>query len=204
MKKTEFTKTAIINSTVKLLKANGKVTIKEISDDAGVNIAAINYHFTDKKSLISVVIRRTISDFKKIADNLVANLAELNTHPEETISAFFNACHEYCAENINVINFMLAPENVEYNNYFNKTVSQMFSTDSDLCFKVISYRRATSAASDNELKARYLVLLSTFLTPFFSTFNILNGNHFGQIFNLNDQEFKKLYIEQIVRIIKSK
>ena len=53
MKKTEFTKTAIINSTVKLLKANGKVTIKEISDDAGVNIAAINYHFTDKKSLIS-------------------------------------------------------------------------------------------------------------------------------------------------------
>lgn len=95
MKKTEFTKTAIINSTVKLLKANGKVTIKEISDDAGVNIAAINYHFTDKKSLISVVIRRTISDFKKIADNLVANLAELNTHPEETISAFFNACHEY-------------------------------------------------------------------------------------------------------------
>lgn len=71
MKKTEFTKTAIINSTVKLLKANGKVTIKEISDDAGVNIAAINYHFTDKKSLISVVIRRTISDFKKIADNLV-------------------------------------------------------------------------------------------------------------------------------------
>ena len=87
MKKTEFTKTAIINSTVKLLKANGKVTIKEISDDAGVNIAAINYHFTDKKSLISVVIRRTISDFKKIADNLVANLAELNTHPEETISA---------------------------------------------------------------------------------------------------------------------
>lgn len=141
MKKTEFTKTAIINSTVKLLKANGKVTIKEISDDAGVNIAAINYHFTDKKSLISVVIRRTISDFKKIADNLVANLAELNTHPEETISAFFNACHEYCAENINVINFMLAPENVEYNNYFNKTVSQMFSTDSDLCFKVISYMR---------------------------------------------------------------
>ena len=84
MKKTEFTKTAIINSTVKLLKANGKVTIKEISDDAGVNIAAINYHFTDKKSLISVVIRRTISDFKKIADNLVASLAELNTHPEET------------------------------------------------------------------------------------------------------------------------
>ena len=185
MKKTEFTKTAIINSTVKLLKANGKVTIKEISDDAGVNIAAI-------------------SDFKKIADNLVASLVELNTHPEETISAFFNACHEYCAENINVINFMLAPENVEYNNYFNKTVSQMFSTDSDLCFKVISYMRATSAASDNELKARYLVLLSTFLTPFFSTFNILNGNHFGQIFNLNDQEFKKLYIEQIVRIIKSK
>ncbi len=31
MKKTEFTKTAIINSTVKLLKANGKVTIKRKS-----------------------------------------------------------------------------------------------------------------------------------------------------------------------------
>ena len=74
MKKTEFTKTAIINSTVKLLKANGKVTIKEISDDAGVNIAAINYHFTDKKSLISVVIRRTISDFKKIADRFLRSL----------------------------------------------------------------------------------------------------------------------------------
>jgi len=204
MKKTEYTKNAIISSTIKLLKANGKVTIKEISDDAGVNIAAINYHFTDKKSLMSVVIRRTVSDFKKIADNLVSNLSELNTHPEETISNFFNACHDYCAENINVINFMLAPENKEYNDYFNKTVSQMFSTDSDLCFKVITYMRATSAASDDSLKARYLVLLSTFLTPFFSTFNLLNGNHFGQIFNLNNPEFKKLYIEQIVKVIKAR
>ena len=204
MKKTEFTKTAIINSTVKLLKANGKVTIKEISDDAGVNIAAINYHFTDKKSLMSVVIRRTVSDFKKIADGLVANLSELNTRPEEVFSDFFNACNDFCTENINVINFMLSPENEEYNNYFNKTVSQMFSTDSDLCFRVVEHMRSTSSASDEELKARYLVLLSTILTPFFSTFNILNGNHFGQIFNLNDQEFKKLYIEQIVKIIKSK
>lgn len=70
MKKTEFTKTAIINSTVKLLKANGKVTIKEISDDAGVNIAAINYHFTDKKSLISVVIRRAFPTSKKLPTTL--------------------------------------------------------------------------------------------------------------------------------------
>lgn len=62
MKKTEFTKTAIINSTVKLLKANGKVTIKEISDDAGVNIAAINYHFTDKK--IADFRRHQAHDFR--------------------------------------------------------------------------------------------------------------------------------------------
>ncbi len=203
MKKTEFTKNAIITSTIKLLKANGKVTIKEICEDAGVNIAAINYHFTDKKTLISVVIRRTVSDFKRIADDLVSRLADLHSHPEEVISDFFNSCNDFCVENLNVINFMLSPENEEYNKFFNKTIIQMFSIDSDFCYKVIEHMRSTSIESDEELKARYLLILSMFITPFFSTFNIVNGRSFGRFYKLDDEEFKRVYVSQIVKIIKS-
>lgn len=204
MKKTEYTKNAIIDSTIKLLKANGKVTIKEICDDAGVNIAAINYHFTDKKTLLSVVIRRTVSDFKKIADDLVSKLYSLYEHPEEVVSDFFNSCYTFCVENINVINFMLAPENKEYNEYFNKTICQMFSADSEFCYKVIDHMRTTSLLGVAELKAKYLVLLSAFVTPFFSTFNLVNGSSIGKLFALDDENFKKCYIDRIVKIILQK
>ena len=69
MRKSEYTKNAIIASALRLLRQNGKVTVKEISEDAGVNVAAINYHFTDKETLLSVVIRRLLADLKKIAEN---------------------------------------------------------------------------------------------------------------------------------------
>ena len=52
MRKSEYTKNAIIASALRLLRQNGKVTVKEISEDAGVNVAAINYHFTDKETLL--------------------------------------------------------------------------------------------------------------------------------------------------------
>ncbi|HOB74033.1 MAG TPA: CerR family C-terminal domain-containing protein [Phycisphaerae bacterium] len=54
----------------KLIDAAGKIfaekgfhaaTIKEITDQAGVNLASINYHFTDKAELYAAVIRHAVS-----------------------------------------------------------------------------------------------------------------------------------------------
>ena len=126
MRKSEYTKNAIIASALRLLRQNGKVTVKEISEDAGVNVAAINYHFTDKETLLSVVIRRLLADLKKIAENLLVATPETL---KNTLSVFLDDCYKFCTENLNVINFLLLPENKHFNGLFMKFFYRLHNLD---------------------------------------------------------------------------
>lgn len=60
MKIQKDTKTTILDAAENLFAVNGfkRTTIKLIAKNAGVNIAAINYHFGSKSALIETVIKR--------------------------------------------------------------------------------------------------------------------------------------------------
>lgn len=49
------TKSKILQSAIDIVGSKGDVTIREITDKAGVNIAAINYHFGNKNNLLKEV-----------------------------------------------------------------------------------------------------------------------------------------------------
>ena len=75
------TKTTLLNCAEKLFLENGLdgVSIREITDMAGANVAAVNYHFSGKENLYREVLRRR---FTEIAHQRVALLNELEARPE--------------------------------------------------------------------------------------------------------------------------
>ena len=198
MRKSEYTKNAIIASALRLLRQNGKVTVKEISEDAGVNVAAINYHFTDKETLLSVVIRRLLADLKKIAENLLLATPETL---KSTLSVFLDDCYRFCTENLNVINFLLMPENKHFNGLFMKFFFQTFSIDSDICYKFVQKLAQTRNCDENVLKARYMEVLSALSMPFLTMFDFVNDENIKTFFPLSDPLFRQNYVNEVANTI---
>jgi TetR/AcrR family transcriptional regulator, regulator of cefoperazone and chloramphenicol sensitivity len=71
----EETRQRLLDTAIRLFAANGfnNVTVREISRDADVNLAAINYHFGDKFALYMAVVRT--------AANVMWNLNDLSMQP---------------------------------------------------------------------------------------------------------------------------
>lgn len=60
-------KNQIILSTINVIERSGikNATVRKIVEEAGVNIAAINYHFGSKDRLINETLRSTLMEMKK-------------------------------------------------------------------------------------------------------------------------------------------
>ena len=67
------TRSRIMKAAVEIIGREGNlgVTIREIADKAGVNIAAINYHFSSKENLIEEVERVTMEQITLIYNRLL-------------------------------------------------------------------------------------------------------------------------------------
>ena len=73
MKKSETTSRKILDTVKELLKTRENITIKDICDKAYINIAAVNYHFGDKDTLINMAVSEIFAELKQqievMADN---------------------------------------------------------------------------------------------------------------------------------------
>ncbi|NLA10697.1 MAG: TetR/AcrR family transcriptional regulator [Firmicutes bacterium] len=67
------TRSRIMKTAVEIIGREGNlnVTIREIAERAGVNIAAINYHFSSKENLIEEVERVTMEQIQLIYNRLI-------------------------------------------------------------------------------------------------------------------------------------
>lgn len=83
------TKTRILDAAEKLFSENGfdATSLRDITTEADVNLAAVNYHFQSKDSLIEAVIMRRAGP---INERRIAMLEAAGLHPtiEEILEAF--------------------------------------------------------------------------------------------------------------------
>lgn len=203
MKKTEATKNIIIESAIKLLRQKGNATVKEISEDANVNIAAINYHFNDKQSLMKVVIRRVLADLKSRIDNFLSAPYSTEAEIKDGIKNFVDDFYRFSIDNIGIIKYVMIPANKGLLEMANKYFYSMFSLDSEITYKVITRMNSFGAQhSPEDLKVKYIMLFSALALPLLFQLDIKDkrGNS-GMFPILNDASLKDKYVEQLTKII---
>lgn len=83
------TKTRILDAAEKLFGINGfeGTSLRDITAEAGANLAAVNYHFQSKESLIDAVIQRRISPINTQRLELLGALGP-NPTVEQILRAF--------------------------------------------------------------------------------------------------------------------
>src|SRR6266853_3840828 len=83
------TKTRILDSAEKLFGLNGfeATSLRDITAEADVNLAAVNYHFQSKDSLIDAVIARRIEPINKRRLEML-DAAGPNPSLEQILTAF--------------------------------------------------------------------------------------------------------------------
>jgi AcrR family transcriptional regulator len=90
------TKTRILDEAEKLFGQNGfnATSLRDITAAAGVNLAAVNYHFQSKDSLIEAVIARRVTPLnqKRLA---MLDAAGPNPSVEQILIAFLGPIFEY-------------------------------------------------------------------------------------------------------------
>ncbi|OAM89195.1 TetR/AcrR family transcriptional regulator [Termitidicoccus mucosus] len=90
------TKTVILDTTEELIAKNGvrAVSIRDISREARVNLAAINYHFGSKDRLLRAVLERRMSDLfdRRMAALDVIEQSRGGATVEALMEAFLGPC----------------------------------------------------------------------------------------------------------------
>lgn len=201
MKKTELTKQAIIDSTIKILRKNGNVTVKEIALDANVNIAAINYHFTAKQNLIVIVVRRLISEFKSKIDEFLKATPESNSEVQTNIRGFLDEFYNFVFENLGIIKYILIPNNNEILEGCSKIFLSQFSMESETTYKIVAkLSESNPSYTSDELKIKYVLLFSAFAFPLIFQLDIKNLNS-DDIFQINKGNMREIYIDQLTKFI---
>ncbi|MCH8502089.1 MAG: TetR family transcriptional regulator [Aliidiomarina sp.] len=87
------TKDKIILAAEKLFSEHGfeQTSLRQITSEADVNLASVNYHFGSKKSLIQAVMSRYQSVFMPALDEQLSRLAEHETYSTTDVLACITA-----------------------------------------------------------------------------------------------------------------
>src|SRR3989442_14059352 len=95
------TKDRILDSAEKLFGISGfeATSLRDITTDAAVNLAAVNYHFQSKDSLIDAVIARRIQPVNRKRLELLEAAGE-NPSVEQILTAFLQPLLEIEIESV--------------------------------------------------------------------------------------------------------
>lgn len=93
----ELTKEALVDLTVKLLNEGldpERITVRLISQRAGVGVGLINYHFKTKDNLINIAVQKHINS---VIARVPAALKENNISPKDRLKGVLKSTLDYLA-----------------------------------------------------------------------------------------------------------
>lgn len=203
MKKSELTKKTIKDSATKLLQAKSNFTFKEISNDCGVNVASINYHFGSKENLIECILKDKTEEMKTHILNAMS--LEASSPSDSTRHAMENL---YCfmSENNGIVKFLFNPDNTTVLTNIAITFMHLFSAESNFAKILQAKVSETSGIQDKErLKAKYYITLASLSFPIMVNLNIVDLSN-SEIY-LPDKSFgfvNNVYVDEIINFLLAK
>ena len=189
MKKSIETKRILIDTVKELLKTNYDIKIKDITDKAFVNIAAVNYHFGDKDRLIDIAIREILDEFK---DEITTFAKAEHKSTTKTFERFLGILNDFVKNNRGLIRQLMMANTPDAPSLFS-----YFIMDIEFTSLINSKIMEMSGSNDQtESFAKLIILFSSVAMPVLFT----NPDIFGKDGFSNGEFFNK-YIQQLTKII---
>ncbi|MBP2629628.1 MAG: transcriptional regulator, TetR family [Firmicutes bacterium] len=187
------TKDKILESTLNIISDEGfqNVTIRKIATVAGVNVAAINYHFGSKDNVINEALEYLMVQAKNIFECLKSNKETPELRLKIFIDKYSKSLAKYPDQIKNLIYQSIYKENSTRNNF----QEYLKAEGVELIKTTIQQIRPDD--NDDTAMMRTIQLLSCLSFP------VLLGNRSIEIFgvDLNESNLKSAYIELIIKNI---
>lgn len=182
------TRSKIMKAAVDIIGREGNlgVTIREIADKAGVNIAAINYHFSSKENLLEEVERVTMEQVTLIYNCLL----DESKSPRERLINWADELMRYLIDYPGII-YMIGTRILQSDN--KSAGLAEYLSDSDVRLNPV-VRELTGIGDEKLLSFKALQLISGVVYPTL----IYSGTKkaLGQI--ISSERVRKKYLEELI------
>ncbi len=191
------TKEKILSTTIELYGIKGDITVREICEKAGVNVASINYHFGSKDNLLKEVEKHYSRLLFNIQNEIIMDKAK---EPRRKLIDWANALMKFVLDYPALI--MLVTNLVLQDESYNPEIINKFlaSKESKENIQKIIYS-ITKIDNKEILNFKYMQLFSGVIGPIIFQM-IPNIKDTNKVFiDLNNEGERKKYIENLVDTI---
>ena len=191
------TKEKILSATIELYGIKGDITVREICEKAGVNVASVNYHFGSKDNLLKEVEKHYSRLLFNIQNKIIMDRKK---EPREKLIDWADALMKFVLDYPALI--MLVTNLVLQDKSYNPEIIDKFlgSIESKKNIQNIIYS-LTNIDDKEILNFKYIQLFSGVIGPI--VFQMIpNIKDTNKVFmDLNNEEERKRYIENLVDTI---
>ena len=191
------TKEKILSTTIELYGIKGDITVREICEKAGVNVASINYYFGSKDNLLKEVEKHYSRLLFNIQNEIIMDKSK---EPRRKLIDWANALMKFVLDYPALI--MLVTNLVLQDESYNPEIINKFlaSKESKENIQKIIYS-ITKIDNKEILNFKYMQLFSGVIGPI--VFQMIpNIKDTNKVFiDLNNEEERKKYIENLVDTI---
>lgn len=188
------TRDKILTVAIDIFGSKGEVTIREITERAGVNIASINYHFGSKNNLLKEV-EKHYSEILYNMQNKIIN--DSSYSPKEKLIYWANSIMEYMLKYSALI--ILVTNLVSKDIHYNPGLLKRFFFNLDLKGEIEEIiGEITNIKDEHALNCKYTQIFSGILGPIlFQT--IFTAYESERVFyDINKYEERMIYIKKLI------
>ena len=195
--KNNKTKNLIFTTTLDLLRKNGSLILKDISETANVNIAAINYYYGDKDNLIKEVITSELKNLKAGINELATNCINNPGNPKDDLTKILAYMYDFAIGNLGLLKYIFSANNKQIAEETIYLYIHEISLDTDFMDNVMKlFNVLIPNYSIKSYNVKYTQLISTFAFPIVMELDILKID-FTYFNSILDDDFRKKYIQQL-------
>lgn len=192
MQKTD-TKQNLISAVKELIVSGESFTVKDITKKAYTNVAAINYYFGDKNTLVNLALGEIIDDYRQIVIN---ELKRDRTSNREYIENFLTLVAQMYSANRGVIKFIVSNDTGDKSTFINR-----FLFDDELTGLVYDKMELMTGEKRPEVKlCNYMIALSSFIVPLLFDCQNDDGASCMGLSMLQSEEMRSVFVLQLMKL----
>lgn len=193
MQKTE-TKRNLIGAVKDLLQSGEDFTVKDISQKAFTNVAAVNYYFGDKNTLVNIALQELIDVYR---EKIIETLRQDLPSSSEYIESFLTLVSQMYLENKGVIRYIVRADTGNKSKLMD---SILF--DEELTRLVYEKMELMTGEKNTEVQfCNYMIALSSFILPLlFECRNDEEKSTGFCITDLQSEEMRRVFVTQLMKL----